>query len=115
MKYFMSESQALQGVVGIWGLGRDHGTIIGLNADYLWEGPSLTRGSVIDLGWALGVGAFGGFGDAFWLGVSGVLGLEFNFVPIPIDIVLEYRPGLLVLEHVDADLINFGGHIRYYF
>ncbi len=115
MKYFMADAHAVQGVVGVWGLGRDYGTVIGLSLDYLWEGPSLARGSVIDLGWAIGLGGFGGFGDAFWLGASGVLGLEFNFVPVPIDIVLEYRPGLLILNDLKADLINFGGHIRYYF
>ncbi|OIP35048.1 MAG: hypothetical protein AUK47_17330 [Deltaproteobacteria bacterium CG2_30_63_29] len=115
MKYFVNNSNAFQGVVGVWGLGRNHGSVIGLSADYLWEGPALASGSVLELGWNIGLGAFAGTGDAFWLGAAGVLGLEFNFRPIPIDIVLEYRPGLLILERVDADLINFGGHLRYYF
>jgi hypothetical protein len=115
MKYWMSNSQALQGVIGIWGLGRDHGTVVALSGDYLFELPSLTRNSVIDLGWNIGVGPFLGIGDATWLGASGVLGLEFNFVAVPIDITIEYRPGLLIIPAVDADLIAFTGHIRYFF
>ena len=120
MKYWLDSSQALQGVVGIWGLGRGHGgSVLGLNGDYLWEGPSLFKNGVIDIGWNLGLGPFLGVGlgeaDAFWLGVNGVLGIEFNFVPVPIDITLEYRPGLSIFPDVDADLINFGGHIRYFF
>jgi hypothetical protein len=115
MKYWMSSSHALQGVVGIWGLGRGHGTVIGFSGDYLYELPSLTRNSVIDLGWNIGFGPFLGVGDKTWLGVSGVLGLEFNFVPVPIDITIEYRPGLQVIPDVGADLIAFTGHIRYFF
>ncbi len=115
MKYWMSSSHALQGVIGIWGLGRGEGTVLALSGDYLFELPSLTKGSIIDLGWNIGLGPFLGIGDATWIGVSGVLGLEFNFVPVPIDITIEYRPGLLVLPDVNADLIAFTGHIRYFF
>lgn len=114
MKYFLADSHALQGVVGIWGLGRGE-LVVGLTGDYLFEGPALFSNGTLEIGWNVGFGPFLGVGDAFWLGVNGVLGLEFNLDFIPLDIVVEYRPGVLILPGVDPDLLNFTGHIRYYF
>ena len=52
--------------------------------------------------------------DAIKLGVNGVAGLEFNFNPVPIDLVIEYRPGIHIIPNVDPDLIGFGAHVRVY-
>jgi len=43
-------------------------------------------------------------------------GLQLNINAIPIDIVLEFRPGFFVVNgYFGLDLVNFTGHIRYYF
>jgi hypothetical protein len=108
---------AFQGVVGWWGLGREGADALGLNLDLLKEQPSFAGGGPLKLGWnyGLGGGAVIVDGGGLGLGASGVAGLEFLIQPIPLDVVLEYRPGLWIVPDVDLDLINFSGHIRYYF
>lgn len=111
-----------QGVVGPWrGYGNDWrwgADSIALAGDFLYEQPRLASGGLLSLGWNYGVGAGVGIGD--WgggvVGVTGVLGLEFNFVPVPIDVVLEYRPGLYVGENdFDVALWDVTPHLRIWF
>ncbi len=118
-KYYMSDSFALQGAVGTYGAGADRFSNFGgiaVGIDGLVENSALTRNEIFSLDWNFGLGAgVGLFEDTLGLAVSGVVGLEFNFVPIPIDLVLEYRPGLLVVPDVGIELVDFSGHIRFYF
>lgn len=116
---------AVQGVIGTWrGYGRHWyigGDAFGVAADILVEQAPLASGQVVSLGWNYGAGAGVGFGDSSTLlGLTGVLGLEFNFMPAPIDFVLEYRPGLYIgAGYGDSDLglsfIDFTGHLRFWF
>jgi hypothetical protein len=108
---------AFQGVVGWWGLGREGTDALGLNLDFLKEQPSFAGGGPLQLGWnyGLGGGAVIVDGGGLGLGASGIAGLEFLIQPVPLDIVLEYRPGLWIVPDVNLDLVNFSGHIRYYF
>ena len=113
-KYFMGSDFALQGVVGWWGAGREYGGI-GVSADLLWEQRPLFQADALDIAWNIGPGVnLAAANNALGLGVGGVLGLEFNIHPFPMDIVLEYRPGISVIPDLQADLIGFGGHIRVY-
>lgn len=113
LKYFASDAQALQVTLGANGFGSF--SVIGVTADYLLEMPALAQTQILDIGWNLGLGARALVGDVFGLGLSGVAGLEFLFNPIPIDFVVEYRPTLDVVPGVDLDLVNFSGHVRFYF
>lgn len=113
LKYFGAEAVALQGVVGFYGAGRD-ATGLGASLDLLYEQKPLASGSVLDLGWNIGPGVNVGIGDNLLLGAGGVAGLEFRFHDVPLDLVLEYRPGLTILPDVDLDLIGFGAHLRVY-
>lgn len=114
-KHFMSDSMALQGVVGTYGRWQD-GSGLGLSVDYLLEQPTFASADVVDLAWNVGVGAGLGIGDsALGLGVSGVAGLEFALAPIPLDFVIEYRPTLGLSPFLYLDLVNFSGHLRYFF
>lgn len=113
-KYFISSDFAGQLVVGWWGLGRGEGGI-GLSGDLLWEQRPLLSVDALDLAWNIGPGVnLVSGGGGFGLGVNGVLGLEFDFKPVPVDLVVEYRPGISVLPGVGADLIGFGAHVRVY-
>lgn len=113
-KYYMG-GNALQGVVGGYGLGHDGYGGLGFTGDYLWEMPALTNNEAFELGWNAGLGVSVGLGDNwFAAGAHGTLGLEFNINPVPIDVVLEYKPGITVVPGIGADLWNFGGHIRVY-
>lgn len=122
LKYFAGDNTSLQGVVGAYGWGHDgndyyyySGSGIGLSGDFLWEMPALTDNEAFELGWSAGLGPSVGIDDDwFALGLHGTLGLEFNFNPVPIDLVLEYKPGIYVVPGVGADFWNFAGHIRIY-
>ncbi len=111
-KYFLSGSQALQGTLGVH-LGGDY---LGVGADYLWEMPEFVQSSPANLGWNLGAGAGLGLGSGIYFGASFIAGLEFNFNPVPIDLVLEYRPTVNIISGGDLiDLVDFSGHVRFYF
>lgn len=111
LKYYMSGRQAIQATAGIgWG------GYLGVGGDYLFEMPEFFSSSVVNLGWNLGPGVGVGLGnDGLYTGASFVGGFEFNFNPVPIDLVLEWRPTLDILPGLDVDLIDFSGHLRFYF
>jgi hypothetical protein len=126
----MSRQHALQFTLGEFGGGGfdnrwgRFGDGLGLGADYLFELPDIVRaGRAFDLAWNVGAGIGLGFDDDdgpndSWdtaFAVAFVLGLELSFIPVPLDIVLEWRPGLLLVPDVDFDLVDFTAHIRFYF
>jgi hypothetical protein len=115
-KYF-----SIQGVVGVdpgrWG---DRGGTLAISLDALAEMPALYESTDLEIGWAIGAGPYIGVGNHFWLGVSGVLGIEFNIQPIPLEFTLEYRPTFeLVGPRPQGQSFfypfGFGGHIRWWF
>jgi len=130
-KYFVDKSNALQFNLGDFGGGGfdrrwRHFGGFGFGFDYLYEMPTLARaGNAFELAWNLGLGVGVGLDDRddghghgadhFALAAAFVLGLEFNFIPVPIDIVLEFRPGLLLVPRVDFDAVDFTAQIRFYF
>jgi hypothetical protein len=115
-KFWLKDKNALQLVVGAWGVGRSgYGYGLGVGLDYLWEMPAITRADPVLLAWNLGLGGTVGAYDPGWIGVSGVAGLEFDFQPVPIDVTLEYRPGIAIVPAVGVDLVNFTGHVRIHF
>ena len=121
-KWFMADYLALEAVAGFFGGGGAFGSDnlnsggLGLQADLLFELPTIVMaGDVMELGWAIGPGVWTSIGGTFWLGVNGTLALEFNFIPVPIDLVLEYKPSLLLIDNIDFSAYSFAGHVRIYF
>lgn len=129
LKYFTDSNFAIQGNIGYW-RGRYWGKCKGDYCDYyggnsfavsvdaIFEQGTLAGNSNVELAWNLGLG--GGLGlseynDSVGAAVAGVIGLELLINVIPIDVVIEYRPNILVVPGVALDLVNFTGHIRYYF
>lgn len=129
LKYFADSNFAIQGNIGYWRgryWGRCKGDYCGyyggnsfaVSVDALFEQGTLVGNSDVELAWNFGLG--GGLGlseynDSTGAAVAGILGLELLINVIPIDIVLEYRPNILVVPGFDLDPINFTGHIRFYF
>lgn len=129
MKYFTASNFAIQGNVGYWRgrwwgrCGRDscryyRGNSFALSADAIFEQATIAGNSDIELAWNFGIG--GGLGlsefeDAVGAAAAGILGLELLIHVIPIDLVLEWRPNILVIPDFDPDLVNFTGHLRFYF
>jgi hypothetical protein len=125
-KYFFEREMSVQGNLGWWrgpyycfrGRCYGGGDSLALSADLLFERPSFAGNDKVSVAWALGGGVGLGLEDEFnnfGLGVSFVIGIEVNVDVVPIDIAVEYRPGLGFLPGFDLNLINFTGHIRYYF
>lgn len=123
-KYFLRESLSLQGVLGAgygsdrWsdgpGGGWDSG--LGLGADLLFEMPAFHETPEVELAWSVGPGVGLWLTDDWAaLAASGVAGFEVNVSAVPIDLVIEYRPRLLVVPDLAFDFVNFSGHIRYVF
>lgn len=84
--------------------------------DFLYNMPAFVTTEAVLLAWNMGFGGALGFGDGeLGAGAAFIAGLEFLFQPLPFDLVLEWRPGLYVLPDIDITLVNFGGHLRFYF
>lgn len=126
LKYFAGPAFAIQGNVGWWRSrwwGDDDyrwggNSSLALSVDALLEQGVFAGNGDIDLAWNFGFG--GGIGlseysDTIGAAASGVLGLEVLINLIPIDLVLEFRPTILLVPSVHFDLVDFTGHIRYYF
>ncbi len=99
---------------------------VGVGVDYLFEMPTIAiAGRAFELAWNFGPGLGFGFDarnhdryygdDDVAFAASFVLGLEFDFIPIPLDIVLEWRPNFLFVPAVDVDPLDFTAHARGYF
>ncbi len=122
-KYVMADMMAVQATVGTHAFGRHHywhhdqrQDGISVGADLLFLMPIIHSAEHFALGWNLGFGP----GVSLWnsgigMAVEAVAGLEMNLKVIPLDIVLEYRPGLGILPEIGLGLGNFGAHIRFYF
>jgi hypothetical protein len=125
-KYFFERSMAVQGNLGWW---RDPyycighrcyggGDSLALSADLLFERPSFAGNEQVNVAWALGGGVGLGLEDGFdrlGLAAAFVIGIEVNVDVVPLDIAIEYRPGIAFIPDFDIDPVNFSGHVRYYF
>ncbi len=88
---------------------------LAMSLDLLFNMPALASADILTLAWNFGAGGAAGAGeDGIGIGAAFVLGLEANFRPLPIDFVLEWRPGIEVIPDPDINLIDFGAHIRFY-
>lgn len=115
VKHFLTDTSAVQGVVGAWGGWGVSG--VGVSADYLVHFPLLADTPELDIGWNAGPGAgvaVFSSGSA-WFAASGVVGLELGVVEVPLDIVLEWRPTFLIEPVTRFDLLSFSGHVRWFF
>lgn len=123
MKYFTTNGTALQGVIGA-GYGHHHHDDhvddfhggLGAGLDFLFEMPYLAEGEDVTLGWNIGPGVGVWLDDHYAaVAAAGVLGLELGIIPVPLDVVVEYRPRLLLVPDVGFDWFEATGHVRYYF
>lgn len=136
LKYYLSSALSIQGNAGWWrgwwggyGCGHVHDryrdyycgggyyrNALGLGADLLFEGGPLVGNSDLSLDWEIGGGVGIGIGDVgFGMGVAFVTGLELDIHAIPLDFVIEYRPAIFILPGFALNVIDFTGHVRYYF
>ncbi|MGL2986901.1 hypothetical protein ACSVH5_04830 [Flavobacterium sp. RSSA_27] len=65
--------------------------------------------------WYMGAGPSAYFGNDFWLGVSGEVGLEYRFKGVPLAVGVDYRPTLWLIEDTDFHSGGFGLNVRFVF
>jgi hypothetical protein len=126
VKSMVSRRDALQATFGAswtpfayWpGLGA------GLGLDWLHQAPVLWDSPALRLAWNLGLGldvrlATGGTSLDVGVGVHAVGGLELLFTRLPIDLVFEYRPGVIANPRKGGGLaFTYGDlsiHTRWWF
>lgn len=110
-------STAIQGNIGCFGSGFDSYKCggIGLSADFLYSMPPLFQHEVFNIAWNAGFGAGVGLhSEKVALAAAFILGLEFNFNIIPVDLVLEWRPRLGIIPDLRFGLDNFTPQLRFY-
>ena len=114
---FTNNNVAIDGVFELGQFSRVHANVSfgdGVGIDALWDflykpldGESLY--------WYAGFGPSIYFGDDFFLGVSGEIGLEYAFNEVPIVIGLDYRPTFWIVEETSFSADGFGLNVRYRF
>ena len=98
------------------GPGRIHANVSfgdGVGLDALWDFIYKPLGEE-NFNWYVGVGPSVYFGDDFFLGASGEIGLEYS-CDAPITIGLDYRPTFWIVEDTSFEWGGFGLNIRYRF
>lgn len=124
LKYFLSDDTSVQGNLGFSrgcvGCGRRGGRYynesVAASVDFLLERGPIAGDEKLSLDWEIGAGAGLGLTDStITVAAAGVIGLQLNIHALPIDIVVEFRPGAVVVPEVYLNLVDFTGHVRYYF
>jgi hypothetical protein len=116
VKHFVNPGHAVEGILSMrWG---------GLELTGLYEVPQTTFNTP-RLNWYYGAGAHAGFwgennhhwGDerTILFGLDGIIGMEYNFTEIPVNISLDWKPMLNIREDDTFWADGFGLSVRYIF
>jgi hypothetical protein len=119
----MAGPGAFQFVAGFWGGGGARGRFghvdgVAGSFDYLFEMPSLARSQYFTVDWAFGLGGGVGvpsFNGKLGAAASGIAGIEFNFIPVPLDLTIEFRPTVAIIPNPGLHLVDFTAHLRLWF
>lgn len=102
-RYFLNERSALEALVSF-----DPFSIGGL---YEVFRPLGTPG----LQWFYGGGGYVSFSDDRVLGAMGIIGLDYKFQRIPLNISLDWKPELNLVKQVDFEAATVGLGVRFVF
>jgi hypothetical protein len=99
---FLSDHDALGAVFGLSTSPFPYGARddVVLTLDWTRHGATLWESEAVGLGWHLGLSARGAFGShdrevAAGVGLAAIGGLELIFHRVPVDVTLQYRPGIV--------------------
>jgi hypothetical protein len=105
LKYNMTQQHALEGIVSF-------GTRFGLGGLYEISKPTTVQG----LNWFYGGGAYVGFQDGdTYLGPTGIIGLDYKFPNIPLNLSLDWKPELDFIPSINFVPDAFGFSARFTF
>ena len=114
-RYFMSESSAIEGIVGY----RNLGYLV--TAMYEFHKP-LALGDIEGLTWFFGAGAHVGISGwwvaALTLGFDGIVGVGYDLEPLinlPLSVTLDYKPAFSLIGSWGTSWADFAFSVRYTF
>jgi hypothetical protein len=91
IKYFMTEQHALEGLISF-------GSRFGIGGLYEVHKPTTATG----LTWFFGGGAYVGFEDSnTYFGPTGIIGLDYKFTNIPLNLSLDWKPELDIIPDIN--------------
>ena len=105
VKYFLNQSNALEGLISF-------GSRFGIGALYeIHKQTTATR-----ISWFYGGGAYVGFqsGDTY-LGPTGIIGLDYKFANIPLNLSLDWKPEMDIIPSINFVPDAFGLSARFTF
>lgn len=106
IKHFLDEKHAVEGIVGI-----NNG--IGVCALYEWHFPIT---SVPHLQWFAGAGAYAAYrSSTSYIGGAGIVGVDYKFPDIPLNISIDWKPELNIIESVGFEASGVGFSARFTF
>lgn len=106
IKHFLNEKNAVEGIVGI-----NNG--IGFCGLYEWYFPVT---SVEHLQWYAGAGAYAAYRySTSFIGAAGVVGVDYKFPDVPLNISIDWKPELNIVESVGFEASGVGFSARFTF
>lgn len=103
-KYFLNEKAAVEGLLCF-------GDPVALGALFELHNPLGTPG----LKWYYGGGGYIGFGGKSNVGAQGVVGLDYKFNNIPLNLSLDWKPELNIVSSINFEPAAFGFTGRFTF
>lgn len=102
-KYFITEKSAVEGMLSF-------GSRFGLGALLEIHNPVNVEG----LKWVYGAGAYVGFEDKdAYVGPTGMLGLDYKFANVPINLSLDWKPELDIVPEINFIPDAFALSVRF--
>jgi uncharacterized membrane protein len=106
IKHFLNATNAVEGIVGV-----SNG--IGLCALYEWHHPIE---SAEHLNWFVGAGGYAAFRySTSFIGAAGIVGLDYKFEQIPLNISVDWKPELNLITNVGFEASGVGVSARFTF
>jgi hypothetical protein len=104
-KHFLASNNAIEGILSFG----DGFAICGL---YEIHKPIAAE----NLQWFIGFGGYAGFVNKVTsIGAAGIVGLDYNFTNIPLNLSLDWKPELNIIEKVGFEGSTVGLSVRYRF
>lgn len=106
VKHFLNEKSAVEGIVGINN---------GLGICGLYE-VHFPIDAVNNLNWFAGAGGYVAFrSSTTFVGAAGIIGLDYKFEEIPLNLTLDWKPELNIISKIAFESSGIGLSVRYTF
>lgn len=101
VKYFINENAALEGLIGF--------DPVSIGLLYEFHRPLGAPG----LQWFFGGGGFVSFNDTEVVGAMGIVGLDYKFQKLPINLSVDWKPELILVKDVGFEPAAIGLSVRF--